>query len=215
MTQLLQPRDISLDELHPQFGLQRTSDNTFFPEWQKANQVLSDFEQKQLRRVQENYLNLASRKNFSEEAVKMVVLSHLLDLAGFYQVPFALQTEEPVEIKAEDNGLLVKGKIDVLVVRQKFWVLAIESKSTQLDVLTALPQALTYMLGSPRSNPSVYGLLVNGREFVFIKLAKECESNSHSVYARSYALSIERNGDLKQVLETLKIIRNNILTPKS
>lgn len=215
MTQLLQARDISLDELHTQFGLQRTSDKTFFPEWQEADPELSDFEQTQLRRVQENYLNLASRKNFSEEAVKMVVLSPLLDLAGFYQAPFALQTEESVEIKAEDSDFLIKGKIDVLVVRQQFWVLVIESKSTQFDVLTALPQALTYMLGNPQANQLVYGLLVNGREFVLIKLANADESNFNPIYARSYALSLERNGDLKQVLETLKVIRRNILGSKS
>ncbi|NEP76525.1 restriction endonuclease subunit R, partial [Okeania sp. SIO2G5] len=211
----LQARDISLDELHTQFGLQSTADKTFFPEWQEATPGLSDFEQTQLRRVQKNYLNLASRKNFSEEAVKMVVLSPLLDLAGFYQAPFALQTEESVEIKAEDSDLLVKGKIDVLVVQQKFWVLVIESKSTQFDVLTALPQALTYMLGNPQANQPIYGLLVNGREFVFIKLMNANEANSNLTYARSYALSLEHNGDLNQVLETLKVIRSNILEPTS
>ncbi|NET10103.1 MAG: type I restriction endonuclease subunit R [Symploca sp. SIO2B6] len=215
MTQLLQARDISLDELHTQFNLQSTSDKTFFPEWQSDSLVLSNLERQQLDRVRENCSNLTSRKTFSEEAVKMVVLSPLLDLAGFYQAPFALQTEESVEIKAEDNDLLVKGKIDVLVARQQFWVLVIESKSTQFDVLTALPQALTYMLGNPNQNTPVYGLLVNGREFVFIKFVNNFNQNHHPVYSRSYALSIERNGDLKQVLETLKVIRENILKSKS
>ncbi|MEM9220529.1 MAG: type I restriction endonuclease [Cyanobacteria bacterium P01_F01_bin.150] len=215
MTQLLQARDISLDELHEQFGLRRTSEKSFFPEWQEAASSSSDSEQTKLRRVQENYLNLANRKNFSEEAVKMVVLSPLLDLAGFYQAPFALETEDSVEIIATDSDLLVKGKIDVLVVRHKLWILVIESKSTQFDVLTALPQALTYMLGNPQPNNPVYGLLVNGREFVFIKLTNAGETNSNPIYARSYALSLERNGDLKQVLETLKVIRKKVLESKS
>ena len=211
MTQIAQAKDISLVELNTQFSLQSTLDKTFFPEWQGDSLVLSDLECQQLDRIQKNYSNLARRKIFFEEAVKMVVLSPLLDLAGFYQVPFALQTEESVDISAEDNGLLVKGKIDVLVICQKFWVLAIESKSTQFDVLTALPQALTHMLDNPNPNSPVYGLLVNGREFVFIKLSHKSELNSAPVYARSYALSIDRDGDLEQVLETLKCIRGNIL----
>jgi hypothetical protein len=214
MTPILQARDISLDELHSQFGLQNTAEKTFFPEWQSESFALSDFECQQLERVRENYSNLAIRKTFSEEVVKMVVLSPLLDLAGFYQAPFAIfaiKTEEAVEISAEDNGLLVKGKIDVLVVRQQFWVLVIESKSTQFDVLTALPQALTYMLSSPSSTSPMYALLVNGRECIFVKLINQSELNPNPVYARSYALSIERDGDLEQVLNTLKVIQHNIL----
>ncbi|MGK7889969.1 MAG: restriction endonuclease subunit R [Leptolyngbyaceae cyanobacterium] len=213
MTQLLQARDISLDELHTQFGLQSTSEKTFFPEWQSESLAFSDFERQQLERVRANYSNLASRKAFSEEAVKMVILSPLLDLAGFYQSPFAIKTEDSVEISAEDNDLLVKGKIDVLVVHQQFWVLVIESKSTQFDVLTALPQALTYMLSNPNSSFPVYGLLANGREFVFVKLTNQSELSPSPVYARSYALSIERNGDLEQVLNTLKVIQRSILQP--
>ncbi len=44
-----------------------------------------------------------------------------------------------------------------------------ESKNTQFDVVSALPQALAYMLAAPNPETPVYGLLVNGREFVFIK----------------------------------------------
>jgi len=77
----------------------------------------------------------------SEEAVKIVVLSPLLDLAGFYQPPFEIETETPIRISAEDDGVIVKGNIDVLVVQKQFWILVIESKSTKFDVMTALLQA--------------------------------------------------------------------------
>ncbi|NEQ97622.1 MAG: type I restriction endonuclease subunit R [Cyanothece sp. SIO2G6] len=211
MTQALQSRDISLEELQIQFNLQVAADKAFFPEWQNSSLLLTDIEHQQLRRIQKNYLNLAIRKNFSEEMVKMVVLSPLLDLGGFYQAPFGIATEEPVEIMAEDRDLLIKGKIDVLVVRQQFWVLVIESKSTRFDVLTALPQALTYMLDNPQKEHPVYGLLVNGREFVFIRFVNINESNTAPIYARSRALSVEQDEDLEQVLKTLKIIHENIV----
>jgi len=100
----------------------------------------------------------------SEEAVKMVVLSPLLDLAGFYQPP--LRLKDFIEISAEDEGAIVKGSIDVLVIQKRFWVLVIEAKSTKFDVLIALPQALAYMLNDPNPNQPNFGLLVNGREFV-------------------------------------------------
>jgi hypothetical protein len=78
----------------------------------------------------------------SEEAVKMVVLSPLLDLAGFYQSPFAIETEISIEITAEDDGIIVKGNIDVLIIKKRLWVLVIESKSIKFDVTSALSQTL-------------------------------------------------------------------------
>lgn len=207
MVQVVQARDISLEDLRSQFNLQTTPQKDFLSEWQENLPAPTALEKQQLVRVQENYLNLASHKSFSEEMVKMVVLSPLLDLAGFYQSPFRIQTEEPVEITAEDEGITVRGNIDVLVVQPQFWVLVIESKNTRFDVLTALPQALAYMLNTPNLEKPVYGLLVNGREFVFIKLT-HCPG---PLYARSFALSIERDHELEQVLGTLKRIKQQIL----
>ena len=206
MAPVAQARDISLDDLQNRFNLQAASDSRFFDEWQKEIPESSAFEKAQLKRIQSNYYHLAGRKSFSEEAVKMVVLSPLLDLAEFYQAPFSLSTEESISITSEDEGLIVEGSIDVLVARQQFWVLVIESKSTRFDVLSALPQALAYMLDAPDSETPVYGLLINGREFVFVKVVQQPERT----YARSYALSIERDDELSQILGILKIIRQKV-----
>lgn len=207
MAQVSQARDISLEELHNHFGLEVATQEDFFDEWRTNLPGTTVPEKSLLTRVQQNYRNLAEHRSFSEEAVKMVVLSPLLDLAGFYQSPFSIQTEEPVEIAAEDEGIVVRGSIDVLVVQRQFWVLVIESKSTRFDVLTALPQALTYMLNAPNSDKPVYGLLVNGREFVFAKLIHR----PSPIYTRSFALSIERDDELDQVLGTLKNVRQSML----
>ena len=206
MVQTTQAKEITLETLQDQFDLQKVPSQDFFEEWQEEFPPLSEFEQQQLARVQKNYMNLAETRPFSEESVKMVVLSPLLDLADFYQPPFRLSTEEPVEIAAEDEGTVFKGKIDVLVALQRFWALIIESKSTRFDVLLALPQALTYMLAVPDRDRPAYGLLVNGPEFVFVKLAHYPTPH----YARSFPLLIER-GELPQVLSILKRIRREIL----
>ena len=207
MIQTAQARDISLEELKERFNLQLSTETIFFPEWQSELPEISATEQHQLERIQQNYANLASRKSFSEEAVKMVVLSPLLDLANFYRAPFSLSTEEAIELTSEDEGVKVRGKIDVLVMKQRLWILVIESKSTQFDVLSALPQALTYLLSAPNHDRPVYGLLVNGREFVFIKLMYA----EKPTYARSFALSIERKNELEQVLGVLKVIQQKVI----
>lgn len=202
MVQIIQARDITLYDLEDKFGLQLTVDTHFFQEWSQNLLALTDAEKQSLKRVTSNYFNLAKRRIMSEEAVKMVVLSPLLDLAGFYQPPFEIETETSIEISAEDEGAIVKGSIDVLVIQKRFWVLVIEAKSTKFDVLIALPQALAYMLNDPNPNQPTFGLLVNGREFVFIKSIQQNQPQ----YARSYALSIEREDELYQVLSVLKHI---------
>ena len=200
MVQIIQARDITLYDLEDKFGLQLTVDTHFFPEWSQNLLPLTDAEKQSLKRVKSNYFNLTKRRTISEEAVKMVVLSPLLDLAGFYQPPFEIETDTSIEISAEDEGAIVKGSIDVLVIQKRFWVLVIEAKSTKFDVLMALPQALAYMLNDPNPNQPTFGMLVNGREFVFIKLIQQKQPQ----YARSYALSIEREDELYHILSILK-----------
>ncbi|GAC1469288.1 MAG: hypothetical protein NVS2B14_14070 [Chamaesiphon sp.] len=58
------------------------------------------------------------------------------------------------------------------------------------------------MLDSPHVQQNTYGLIVNGREFVFLKLIK----HELPKYARSYALSIERPAEFYQVLSILKYL---------
>ncbi|MBD2297159.1 MULTISPECIES: type I restriction endonuclease [Nostocales] len=207
MVQTIQARDISLYELEENFGLELVTNNDFFTEWVENLPLLTDVEKSSLERLKSNYLNLTKRRPMSEEVVKMVVLSPLLDLAGFYQPNFEIETETSTEISAVDESFIVKGSIDVLLVNKKLWILVIESKSTKFDVVAALPQALAYMLNAPNVERPIFGLLVNGREFVFIKLVQTQKPK----YARSYALSIEKPDELQQVLSVLKKISQLIL----
>lgn len=202
MVQTIFAKDISLYELEEQFGLQPI-DDPCFTEWLSDSPPVSESDKQALNRVRSNYLNLIKRRFMSEEAVKMVVLSPLLDLAGFYQPPFAIETETSIKISAEDEGVIVKGNIDVLVVQRQLWILVIESKATKFDVMTALPQALAYMLDDSKRDRPTLGLLVNGREFVFVKLTQQ----STPQYSLSKAFSIlTPEQDLYDVLHLLKHI---------
>ncbi|OKH52205.1 type I restriction endonuclease subunit R [Calothrix sp. HK-06] len=207
MIQTIQARDISLYELEEKFDLELITNPDFFPEWVENLPILTNEEKLALERIKSNYLNLTKRRSMSQEAVKMVVLSRLLDLAGLYQAPYEIETETSTQISAEDEGIIVKGNIDVLVIQKRLWVLVIESKSIKFDVITALPQALAYMLDTPNIEKPTFGLLLNVREFVFIKLIKQ-----QPKYAGSYALSIEKEHELQQVLSVLKRFSELILS---
>ena len=80
---MVQAKDLSLYDVENRFGLQRTTDPQFFTEWSEKLLPLTDLEQQLLDRVQSNYFSLIQRRPMLESAVKMVVLSPLLDLANF------------------------------------------------------------------------------------------------------------------------------------
>ena len=84
-----------------------------------------------------------------ESIIKRVVLSPLLDLAGFYQLPFRINGEIGIKVAAEDEGDIIQGCIDVLVIQAQLWVTVIEVKNSEFSITTAIPQALAYMLAAP------------------------------------------------------------------
>lgn len=90
MVQIIQAKNIGLAYLKEKFGLQKAEKETFFSEWLDNLPEITDLEKQYLDRVKSNFLNLAERLPILENAVKMVVLSPLLDLAGFYSQPFAI-----------------------------------------------------------------------------------------------------------------------------
>lgn len=173
MVQTIQAETLSLYDVKRKFGLELVEDEQFFREWSDHLPEVTELERRLLDRVKASYFNLDQHRSMLEDAVKMLVLSPLLDLAGFYLPPFRIGTEEPVQITAEDNGVVVRGRIDALVVQNQLWVLAIESKSTKFSITQAIPQALAYMLASPNADRPTFGLVTNGIQFIFLKLTKQ------------------------------------------
>jgi hypothetical protein len=111
---------------------------------------LAEFEQARLEQVRRNYLYQISDGILREETIKTVILSPLLELAGFYQAPYKFRAEVPVEIAVEDDrDEVLRGRIDALVLLDKLWIVLIESKKSTFDLELALPQALTYMSANP------------------------------------------------------------------
>ena len=139
----------------------------------------------------------------------MVTLSPLLSLAGFYDPPFYTTLEESVEVVSEDGSEVVRGQIDVLVLQNAIWIVVIEAKSIQYDVMVALPQALTYMLASPSQKQQPFGMITNGREFRFIRLNQEPSNPSYTL-SKVFSLS-ESENHLYEVLQILKSLGQMVI----
>ena len=200
MVQTIPAQDITINDLKIKFNLQHTDERQFFREWQDNLPEVSESEKQLLERIKTNFLNLIEYSPMLENAVKMVVLSPLLDLAGFYQRPLRISTEKQVEIVSEDEETIVKGKIDVLVLQEQLWILVIEAKKAQFSLEPGIPQALAYMLDHPNPEKPIFGLVTNGSNFIFIKLIKQ----ERSLYALSDEFTLRRANDLYIVLSILK-----------
>ncbi len=201
MVKSIPAKNLSLYDLEKKFNLTLAEDEQFFTEWREDLPAITDSEKQALDRIKSNYLNLNRRRPMLEDMVKMVVLSPLLDLAEFYSQDFDIQTEAEVEFFLEDEDEVIKGYIDILTLKQDLWILVIESKRTQVDVMSALSQLLFYMLNNPNPVRETFGLITNGREFVFVKLSHQ----ETPKYAYSKAFDIQtRENELYSVLSLLK-----------
>jgi hypothetical protein len=205
MVGVLQPKDVTLTQLRESFGLVPELDHQFFREWQDNVPELEAEARVALEEVNADFLHL-SRYDLLEPIVKMVVLSPILRLAGFYSDPFYVAAEKKVELLSEDGDLLVRGMVDLIVFHPKIWIVSVEAKRSYYSLEAAIPQALFYMLGQATEGQAVFGLVTNGREFQFLKLVK----GEVSRYALSYTLSLNRDGDLVQVVRSLRSLAHLI-----
>ena len=207
MTETIQAERVTLYDLIDKFNLKLSENSAFFREWQDNLPEINEGEKQQLHRVKENYFNLAMRP-MVEDMVKMVVVSPLLDLAGFYLPPFYTTAESSIQIEERDKELIIRGRIDVLVLQDGFWVLVIESKRSGFSLEVGIPQCLAYMLGSSHTDKSLFGLVTNGSNFIFLKLLK----GEQFEYALSDEFSLRRGDDLVTVLAILKGLKRGILS---
>jgi hypothetical protein len=187
-------------QVEEKLGLRLAEDPQFFLEWMEVAIALTDLEQARLEQVRRNYLYQLSNGILLEETIKMVVLSPLLELAGFYQSPYKFRAEVPVEIQAlGEQDEILRGRIDALVLQEQLWITLIESKRATFDLELALPQALTYMAAAPNLTHPVYGMVTNGSSYLFIKI-QDCQYAISDLFSTR---SPYRN-NLSEVLKTLK-----------
>jgi len=209
MATTMRAGDVTLHDLGVRFGLQLTKDATFFLEWHTELPEISEQEKQQLDRIQASYLHLVSQTSMVEDVVKMVVVSPLLYLADFFLPPLSIQSEVAIQLAIADAELAIEGKIDILVLHNRLWILLIESKRAAASIEVGLPQLLAYMLASPNPVQPVYGMITNGGSFVFLKLVQGPDA---AYYALSRIFEMRNPGnDLYPVLAVLKHLKHLVL----
>jgi hypothetical protein len=200
MAQVIPANELTLSQVEDQFNLRQVLDDPiFFHEWQDDLPELSESEIHALDRVKTEFLYL-NKYPMLEGLVKMVVLSPLLSLAGFYRPPIRPVLEKRVDVSLNEGEKTVWGRIDILLLQRQVWVAVIESKQAGFSLKDATAQTLFYMMANPNAEQPTFGLVTNGSHFMFIKLLQ----SELPQYAFSTEFSLFRENELYHVLRILK-----------
>lgn len=198
----------SLSDLQVRCNLRQAEDDRFFREWVEDLPELNAREQAGIELFKQRYDYHRFDGLLLEGTINLVVVSPLLELAGFLDPPFRLRLPYGIALELDDPEETIRGFIDVLVVQEQLWVLVVESKRTSIPVPAALPHLLAYMLASPQQERSAFGMATNGDEFVFLKLTQG--ENPQYDASRTFSL-FPRRHELGEVLRILKRLGQAVL----
>ena len=208
MVQTIQSQEVNLRYLLDNFSLELVRDEDFFGEWQYDLPEISDLEKELLNQVQEGYFNLLQNPPFLEDIVRMAIVDPVLFIGKFFLHPYHIRSEESINLELADKEVIIRGRIDALVLKEKLWVMIIESKRAEFSIEAGLAQLLTYLLASPHVKHPNYGLIVTGGSFIFVKLVK----TEIPQYATSKMFAIRNPGnelfDVLRILKRLSEIAN-------
>lgn len=208
MTDSIRATEVTLHDLETKFALQLVEDDKFFLEWQTNLPEVASLDKPFLDRIKAGYFNLIKYPPMLENTVKLVVLAPLLHIAGFYLPPFYIKTENSVRIVNVDEGIIIDGKLDVLVLKEQFWVMVIESKQAAYSIEAGLAQLLAYMLANPHAHQVRFGMITTGGSFVFVKVV----NSETPQYALSRIFELRNPGnELYTVLSILKQLGQTVL----
>ncbi|MDJ0844030.1 type I restriction endonuclease subunit R [Crocosphaera sp.] len=192
----------NFNDLPTKLNLSHTEEDNFFPEWNEELAKITEGEKTAITRIKQRYDYHRSSSLLLEGTINLLVVFPLLEVAGFLDPPFRIKSPESVELIIEDaDQTIIRGLIDVLVVKNSLWVLVIESKRNSIPVAAALPQILAYMMANSESQQTIYGMVTNGDSFLFLKLNKQ-ETSQYDL-SREFSL-LPRKHELSQVLKILK-----------
>ncbi|MDZ8023145.1 MAG: restriction endonuclease subunit R [Nostoc sp. DedQUE11] len=206
---ILNARNLSLEEVERLFGFQEQYSESFSN--YLSLEPLTEVEQQELVQIRNDFRRYLKGGKVSEGQVKFLAVAPLLRLAGFYRYPIEIVLEENIaDIEVEDEDIKIKGRFDILAISKAkhtkpqtyFWVLLIESKNSQIDISTGLPQLLTYAYKNLDNQKSVWGLTTNGRSYQFVYI----EQGNPPIYYLLPELNLMERERSNQLLQILKAI---------
>lgn len=201
MAEVIAIEKLTLHNVKQKFNLQKIEGTDLFLEWHTSLPELTEFEKARLEHIKGIYRNFEARSAL-ENTVSLTIVSPLLDTAGLFLPPFYMETEKSVEVTSQNGEVTIRGRLDIVIIQDMLWVLTIESKRAGFSLIVGLPQVLSYMLAAPTDQKQLYGMVTNGRNFVFVKLDRTM--SSRPVYAQSKEFILDQDDDLEQILKIVK-----------
>ncbi|MEG3880900.1 restriction endonuclease subunit R [Microcoleus sp. herbarium7] len=209
MVQTIKAKNVTLEELQTLFNLQLVREDSFFREWQDELPEITDFQKKQLDQIKAGYFNLLEHPPLLEKTISLSIVSPLLFVGEFYLQPFYIKPEKSVEISEEDEGVIIKGSLDTLVLKEQLWLMVVESKRVSFSIEAGLAQILAYMLANPNPDKPSYGTIATGGSFIFVKLV----NGESPRYGTSNILELRNLGnELYDVLRILKRLTQLVIS---
>lgn len=204
----LKARHLTLQDVHHLFGFIRQYDGSFTP--LLSLKPVTEFEQQELLQTRSDFDNHLIAGAASEGQIKLVVVSPLLRLAGFYRYPLKVRVEEGISKIEIVDETTITGRFDILAINQAqqtadnvpFWVLVIESKNSEVSPSRGLPQLLTYAYRSLEHQEAVWGLTTNGELYRFVRI----QAGNPSTYQLMPILSLTELESSVKLLQVLKAI---------
>jgi hypothetical protein len=141
----------SFQVLHDRLGLSRATDAAFFLEWQVPDvKQVALADRNFLDHLQQRYHNYYNAVLLTEGTVLLSIVAPLLEHLGFHEPPFFVRLEVPVILEVTERDEIYRGRMDVLVIRDRFWIVTVEAKRSKFAADIALPQCLAYMSTAPQ-----------------------------------------------------------------
>ncbi len=208
----VEPSSLSLNDVHRLLKLEEKSVGSF-TDFLTLNS-LSEFEQEDLLKIRNDFWRYLAAGKISEGLVKFLTVAPLMRAAGFYDVPIRLTMEDVIAIAIEDEETSIRGRMDILAVNNAqatsappFWILVIETKNSAVDVFEGLPQLLTYAFKSLEQQASVWGLVTNGRSYLFVHL-RQGSPPTYQIMRELSLIDTEGSIRLLQVMKAICQLEN-------
>jgi Type I restriction enzyme R protein N terminus (HSDR_N) len=201
----------SLDNVERHFGIRRAKEREFFLEWRTDLPELPIGDETALDKIHDRFRYNRNLGKVPEGMVNALIVTPILGLVGFFDPPFQMQAEQSIAIQTilpshpnddDSETKTLRGRVDFLVLQNRFWQAVIESKETSFDIEVGIPQILAYMMAAPATQNTVFGMVTNGTHFIFVKLDR-----SRQTYGFSNTFStLSAMDQLYDVLQILKRI---------
>ncbi len=213
MTQNLEASQLSLNDVRRLLKLERQTAGSFTDFF--SLEPLTDFDRQELLQIRNLFWRHLEAGKVSAKLVKFLVLSPLMRLTGFFDIPVVLTMEDSIPIEVEDKDTLIKGRLDILAVNQpdaelaaaQFWILVVEAKNSAIAPLAGLPQLLTYTYKSLQQQSSVWGLTTNGESYRFVRVTRG-NPCTYQILPELNLIDKERSHLLAQVLKAICKLQN-------